>query len=75
MTFDELYREAKAVIYSRKLSEYASAGGVGAAIISKSGKIYTGVSIDTAYSMGFCAEHAAAATMITQGEFMKREKR
>lgn len=43
MAFDELYREAKAVIYSRKLSEYASAGGVAAAILSESGKIHTGV--------------------------------
>ncbi|MFB6366068.1 cytidine deaminase [Paenibacillus elgii] len=68
MTFDELYMKAKSVINSRKLSEYASAGGVGAAILSESGKIYTGVCIDTACSMGFCAEHAAAATMITQGE-------
>ena len=68
MKFDELYSKAKAVINPRKLSEYASAGGVGAAILSESGNIYTGVCIDTACSMGFCAEHAAAATMITQGE-------
>ncbi|WP_272437999.1 hypothetical protein [Terrihalobacillus insolitus] len=26
------------------------------------------MSIDTACSMGFCAEHAAAAAMITDGE-------
>lgn len=68
MSFDELYSKAKAVINSRDLSEYASAGGVGAAILSESGNIYTGVCIDTACSMGFCAEHAAAASMITQGE-------
>jgi cytidine deaminase len=30
--------------------------------------VYTGVCIDTACSMGFCAEHAAAAAMITAGE-------
>ncbi|MGG1662071.1 cytidine deaminase family protein [Brevibacillus sp. NRS-1366] len=68
MTFDELYRKANAVKNARKLSEYASAGGVGAALLSENGNIYTGVCIDTACSMGFCAEHAAAATMITQGE-------
>lgn len=68
MTFEELYSKAKSAINPRKLSEYAEAGGVGAAILSESGKVYTGVCIDTACSMGFCAEHAAAAAMITAGE-------
>ncbi|MCG0275386.1 MAG: cytidine deaminase [Thermosediminibacteraceae bacterium] len=68
MTFDELYKIAKSVINPRRLSEYAEAGGVGAALLAESGKVYTGVCIDTASSMGFCAEHAAAAAMITAGE-------
>lgn len=68
MSFDELYIKAKSVINPRKLSEYADAGGVGAAILTDSGNVYTGVCIDTACSMGFCAEHAAAAAMITAGE-------
>ena len=68
MTFDELYKKAKSVINPRKLSEYAEAGGVGAAILTESGRVYTGVCIDTGCSMGLCAEHAAAAAMITAGE-------
>jgi len=68
LTFDELYKKAKSVINPRKLSEYAEAGGVGAAMLTESGGVYTGVCIDTASSMGFCAEHAAAAAMITAGE-------
>jgi len=68
VTFDDLYRKAKSVINPRKLSEYADAGGVGAAILTENGNVYTGVCIDTASSMGFCAEHAAAASMITAGE-------
>ncbi len=68
MTFDQLYEKAKEVLNPRKLSEYAEAGGVGAAILTESGQVYTGVCIDTACSMGFCAEHAAAAAMITAGE-------
>lgn len=68
MTFAELYNRAKSVINPRKLSEYATAGEVGAAILSESGNIYTGMCIDTACSMGFCAEHAAAAAMVAQGE-------
>jgi len=66
--FDELYQRAKSVLNPRKLSEYAEAGGVGAAILSASGTVYVGVCIDTACSLGFCAEHAAAAAMITAGE-------
>lgn len=68
MTFDELYSRAKAVLNPRRLSTEAEAGGVGAALLSESGAVYTGVCIDTACSMGFCAEHAAAAAMITAGE-------
>lgn len=68
MTFDELYDKAKSVINPRELSEYAEAGGVGAALFTEGGHVYTGVCIDTACSMGFCAEHAAAAAMITRGE-------
>jgi cytidine deaminase len=67
-TFDELYQQAKSVLNPRRLTDAAEAGGVGAALLTASGRIYTGVCIDTACSMGFCAEHAAAATMITAGE-------
>ena len=68
MTFEELYAQAKSVLNPRRLSEDAEAGGVGAALLTASGTIYTGVCIDTRCSMGFCAEHAAAAAMITAGE-------
>ena len=68
VTFDQLYEKAKSVINARRISERAEAGGVGAAILAESGNVYTGVCIDTGSSMGFCAEHAAAAAMITAGE-------
>ncbi len=68
MTFDDLYREARKVTGNRKLSLYAEAGAVGAALFTEKGTIFTGVCIDTACSMGFCAEHSAAASMITRGE-------
>jgi cytidine deaminase len=67
MTFDDLYARAKAVLNPRKLSELAEAGGVGAALLAADGQVYTGVCIDTGSSMGFCAEHAAAAAMVTAG--------
>lgn len=66
--FEDLYAAAKAVLNPRRLSGSAEAGGVGAALLSASGAVYTGVCIDTACSMGFCAEHAAAAAMVTAGE-------
>ena len=68
MTFDELYHHARSVLNPRKLSAYADAGGVAAALLTENGNVYTGVCVDTACSMGFCAEHAAAAAMITAGE-------
>ena len=68
MEFEELYERAKAVLAPRRLSPWAESGGVGAAILTKDGSVYLGVCIDTACSMGFCAEHAAAAAMITAGE-------
>lgn len=68
MTFDELYQKAKSVLNPRRLSPSAEAGGVGAALLTDGGHVYVGVCIDTASSLGFCAEHAAAAAMITAGE-------
>lgn len=68
MTHNELYEQAKSVINPRRLSPEADAGGVGAALLTEDGSVYTGVCIDTACSMGFCAEHAAAAAMITAGK-------
>lgn len=66
--FEELIEKAEAVLKPRRLSSTAEASSVAAAILTKEGHIYTGVCIDTACSMGFCAEHSAAAAMITAGE-------
>lgn len=44
-------------------------GGVGSALVTEEGNIYTGVCIDTSSSMGFCAEHNAVGSMITAGEY------
>ena len=37
-------------------------------MVTDRANIYTGACIDTPCSMGFCAEHAAAAAMVTAGE-------
>lgn len=66
--WNELYIAAKTVLNPRKISEWMEAGGVSAAIESESGKIYTGVCIDGACSLGICAERNAIFNMITYGE-------
>lgn len=64
----KLFEAAKAVQRPRDISERISAGGVAAAVESGSGKIYTGVCIDTSSSLGICAERNALFNMITNGE-------
>ncbi len=68
LMWNELYQAAKAVQKERKLSDYIEAGGVAAAVMSASGKIYTGVCIDTCSTLGICAERNAIFNMITNGE-------
>ena len=43
-------------------------GGVAAAVESAMGNIYVGVCVDTACSLGVCAERNAIFSMITNGE-------
>ena len=66
--WNEMYTAAKAVQDGRKISEYVEAGGVAAAIESESGKIYVGVCVDTACTLGICAERNTIFNMITNGE-------
>ena len=64
-----LYDTAKAVVNPQKISAQICSGGVGAAVLTRNGNIYTGVNIDTDCSLGMCAERNAVSTMITAGEF------
>ena len=63
-----LYDRARSVQSPRIISPFIEAGGVAAAILTKSGNIYVGVCIDTACTLGMCAERNAIANMITNGE-------
>ena len=67
-TWDRLYIAARKVQYERKISPTIDAGAVCAALLTEKGNIYTGVCIDTACSLGMCAERNAIANMITNGE-------
>ena len=68
MDFEALTQIARQTLNPRQLTEDSSAGSVAAALITDQGNVYTGVCIDTPCSMGFCAEHAAIAAMVTAGE-------
>lgn len=66
--WNKLYNEARKVQNARTISPFIEAGGVAAAILTKQGNIYVGVCIDTASTLGMCAERNAIANMITNGE-------
>ncbi len=64
----EMIARAKTVLKPRDLYLENSAGDVACALLSSSGNLYLGVCIDISSGIGFCAEHAAIAAMITAGE-------
>lgn len=66
--WSKLYGAAMNVIRPREVSRMIEAGGVAAAVESASGNIYVGVCIDTACTLGVCAERNAIFNMITNGE-------
>lgn len=64
----EMISLAEKVLRPRELALGNSAGTVGCALLSTAGSLYYGVCIDIGSGIGFCAEHAAIAAMITAGE-------
>lgn len=64
----DLYNIAIATIKPIKLKKNGEAGHVACALETVSGAIYTGICIDVPCSIGICAEQAAIAEMIKQGE-------
>lgn len=67
-----LYEAAMAVLKPCKISEMMEAGGVAAAVESENGKIYVGICVDSACTLGICAERNAIFNMITNGEYRIR---
>lgn len=63
-----LIAAAEAKRRPRTVSPFLEAGGVAAALMTVRGRVYTGVCIDSACSLGMCAERNALASMITAGE-------
>jgi cytidine deaminase len=63
-----LIEAARAVCGEFPLAEDFNAGSVGAAILTEAGHIYTGICLDLACGIGFCAESSAAAEMLKNRE-------
>ena len=68
MDIQELINEAYEITGIYKSSDECSSGSVGAALLTKAGYIYTGICIDCACGIGFCAEHSAIADMLKNRE-------
>jgi cytidine deaminase len=45
-----------------------TAGAVAAALLTDAGNLYTGINLDLACGIGFCAEHSAIADMLKNRE-------
>ena len=67
MTNEELIQTAEKVLNPLN-KDGRLHGDVGAAVLGKNGKVYTGLCVDTP-SWGLCGERGAFATMITDGEY------
>lgn len=68
MGHTDLIAQARSVLRPRMLWGHNNAGDVACALESDSGAVYLGVCIDVSCGIGFCAEHAAIAAMVTAGE-------
>ena len=67
-SYDALIARAAEVAVLYRASEHCDAGLVGAAVLTTSGVIYTGCSVDLRCGIGFCAEHSAVAEMLKHHE-------
>lgn len=65
----ELIEKARKIAKLHRSSENVKTGEVGCALVSETGNIYKGVSIDACCGIGFCAESSAIASMVLNGEY------
>lgn len=66
--WNTLHDAAVNVLKPREVSRMIEAGGVAAAVESSAGNIYVGVCVDSACTLGICAERNAIFNMLTNGE-------
>ncbi len=69
MTPQKLIENARKIVGQFTLSHNDfTAGKVAAALLTSKGNIYTGINIELACGIGFCAEHSAVAEMLKHRE-------
>ena len=69
VTIEELIEAAHKIVGKYQLGNADfSAGTVGAALLTAKGNVYSGIDIDVACGIGFCAEHSAIAEMLKNRE-------
>jgi cytidine deaminase len=68
MTDDDLIQAATRLAGEFRTSADCVAGGVATALLSRNGHLYTGICVDTACSLGACAEYSAIADMLKARE-------
>lgn len=64
----DLIEKARRLVRPKEVRADGVIKEVGCALITEKGSIFTGASIDLACGIGFCAEHSAIATMISQSD-------
>ena len=69
METKDLIQRARGAVGEFPLSkEWLTAGSVSSALVTESGNVYTGICLDLACGIGFCAEHSAVAAMLLHRE-------
>lgn len=64
----DLIKKAVSVCQEKSIND-VKMGSVGCALETSNGNIFTGICIDTGSGMGFCAEHTAISSMLTDKEY------
>ena len=69
MDNSDLIAKAQKRVGEFSLSEpFLTAGSVASALLTQAGNVYTGICLDLACGIGFCAEHATIAAMLQNRE-------
>lgn len=63
-----MFEEAEALLGKKEFSPSITGGQTAAALLSASGNIYTGISIDAPFALGTCAVRSAIFQMLAEGE-------
>ncbi len=70
---EELIQKAQSLVKPHTMRHGFTSADCATTLTTDKGNLYSGVSIDTTSSMGFCSEASAIAAMVTQGEYKIRK--